>query len=121
MRSRCRHDKWIDNVRDLMVEILSTPQWYFIAGDSGYHDSFVPIDEDSEVFEQRIELEEMKVEKRLTVLTIKLELMLNSNEDDHNELIKRVTFVVQQCTTNGKWLTADCIDKALDQCKRVLK
>ena len=56
---------WINSLRDLLAEFVSTALHYFVAG-----------------YEDRTDAEYL----RLTLLEHKIQLMLNANEDDHRKI-----------------------------------
>jgi hypothetical protein len=69
---------WINSVRDLVAELMSSAEHYFVAG-----------------FEERTDEEY----RRLTYLEQKLQLMLNPKEEDHARLEQLIRKMVTALNT----------------------
>lgn len=106
--------KWIDNLRDRVADIISTAHWYYVSG----MDEVVSLAEDEDW-----ERESQQVDRKLIFLLNQVELMLNPNEKDHIDLIAALREVVHAAHRSGSAppSIADAVEKANTICKQVLK
>lgn len=110
--------EWINDVREIVSEIVSTAHWWYVANDSGDLGSFESARNAEEEFDRQF----ARTELRLIQLSRKLELMLNPKESDHNELVELVDIVVKSAF-GAKEIPfgPNEVGAAMSKCKEVLK
>jgi hypothetical protein len=106
--------KWIDNLRDRVAEVISTAHWFYVSGMNEVAD----LNEDEDWSK-----EQNQVDRKLIFLLNQVELMLNPKEEDHVALVLALKGVgAAAFPLGGK---APDISVAVSEanaiCKRVLK
>ena len=106
--------RWIDNLRDRVAEIISTAHWFYVSGMNQVAD--LNHDDDWE-------REQAEVDRKLIFLQNQVELMLNPKEEDHVALasaleqVRKAAFPIGGRSPDISIATAH----ANDICKKVLK
>ena len=93
---------WINNLRDLLSELLSSARHYYVSG-----------------YEDRTDQEY----QRVTLLEHKVKLMLNPKEEDHQRLEERIGNMIASIEQHPKFVNdfPDLHDEILSLSRQVLK
>ena len=94
--------EWINSLRKLVSEMLSTTIWYYISS------------QDDKVFETGDDCEfdkaAQQVERKLHFISAQIELLLDTENDDHNLLLKELNVVSQNYAKGGSLATTEFFD-----------